>query len=151
MSEGEEKKLFVDEDWKSKAQAEKAKLSEELDSAEEQQSGVPAEAKLIDHLQSLATQAMMWLGVIENPFMEGKRVFDPAQARYLIDMLGMLHEKTQANTDEDEKVYFEKVLPELRMIFVEVSKQAAGQQAAGGGAAGGAEPAGGGESKIVLD
>jgi len=134
MSEGDDKKLFVDEDWKSKAQAEKAKLSEELDAQDQEgeQGGMP-QASLIEHLQSLATQAMMWLGVIENPFMEGKRVFDPGQARFLIDMLGVLEEKTQGNCDENEEMYFKKVLPELRMIFVEVSKQAGKQAANQGG------------------
>jgi len=42
-------------------------------------------------------------------------------ARYVIDLLGLLEEKTAGNLDESEKKTLEVVLGEMRMQYIKVS------------------------------
>jgi hypothetical protein len=42
-------------------------------------------------------------------------------ARYVIDLLGMLEEKTAGNLDESEKKTLEVVLGEIRMQYIKIS------------------------------
>ena len=42
-------------------------------------------------------------------------------ARYVIDLLGLLEEKTAGNLDENEKKTLEIVLSEMRMQYIKVS------------------------------
>ena len=44
-------------------------------------------------------------------------------ARYTIEVLGMLQEKTEGNLTEEEKKYIEDILHSLRMQFMNVTKQ----------------------------
>ncbi|HYL98518.1 MAG TPA: DUF1844 domain-containing protein [Blastocatellia bacterium] len=68
----------------------------------------------------LAVEAVMHLGLIENPAEE--RSVDLAAARHMIDMLGMLDQKTRGNLSPDEAELMEGVLADLRMQFVAVSR-----------------------------
>lgn len=61
----------------------------------------------------LSFQAMMTLGLIENPVTGDKRA-NPEQARMLIDDLAMLQEKTVGNLEPDEQAYLDKILSDLR-------------------------------------
>jgi len=61
----------------------------------------------------LSFQAMMALGLIENPLTRKKQV-NADGARMLIDDLEMLRAKTDGNLDEDERAYLDKVLGDLR-------------------------------------
>ena len=65
---------------------------------------------------SLATSAMTHLG--QGP--DGRR--DMALARQTIDLLGLLHEKTQGNLDDEERQLLETVLTETRMKLVDVEQ-----------------------------
>ena len=99
----DEKKIITDEDWKQQAEKEKQRLAEELDG--------PPEADTPDaphtlpeptfpvFLTSLAAEAFMALGEIENPVSKEKK-FDPAHATYVIDLLQMIKEKTAGNLAE---------------------------------------------------
>lgn len=69
-------------------------------------------------LSSLSMQALMALGEVAHP-VTGLAQPDPEQARYLIDILGLLHEKTQGNLSPEEASLLEGLLYELRMKYVE--------------------------------
>ncbi len=59
----------------------------------------------------------MALGEVPNPA-TGEPHADLEQARYLIDILGMLQEKTHGNLTAEESVLLEDLLYELRMKYV---------------------------------
>lgn len=69
-------------------------------------------------LSSLSMQAMVALGEVAHPA-TGAPQEDLEQARYLIDVLGILQEKTQGNLTQEESGLLEGLLYELRMKFVE--------------------------------
>lgn len=64
----------------------------------------------------LSFQAMLSLGLIENPLTGTKQV-NAANARMLVDDLRMLLEKTRGNLDADEEAYLEKVSLDLDRHF----------------------------------
>ena len=69
-------------------------------------------------LSSLSMQAMVALGEVAHPG-TGLAQEDPEQARYLIDVLGILQEKTQGNLTQEEAALLDGLLYELRMKYVE--------------------------------
>ena len=71
---------------------------------------------------SLSTQALMHLGEIPNP-LSGKSETDIAVAKQMIDILGMLREKTRGNLDQNEDRLMEDILFDLRMKYVEAVKK----------------------------
>ncbi len=71
---------------------------------------------------SLATSAQVHLGIFANPS-TGKEEKNLPLARETIDLLSILREKTKGNLTPDEERLFEHVLYDLRMMFVEKSKQ----------------------------
>ncbi len=73
-------------------------------------------------VSSLASQAMISLGVAENPLTD-KIEKDLQQARFTIDLLDVLQEKTQGNLDENESKLLESVLYHLHVEFIEASKK----------------------------
>ncbi len=69
---------------------------------------------------SLSTQALMCLGEIpEAPGSESRQ--ELGAARNIIDLLGVLEQKTKGNLTEDEHALLERVLYDLRMRFVQLS------------------------------
>ncbi|MBZ0273944.1 DUF1844 domain-containing protein [bacterium] len=68
---------------------------------------------------SLASQAMIFLGDVADD--EGKRHTDPALARQMIDLLGILREKTRGNLSPDEDRFLGDTLRDLRLHFVAVT------------------------------
>jgi hypothetical protein len=71
---------------------------------------------------SLSTQALMHLGEIANP-LSGKEERDIPVAKQMIDILGMLNEKTRGNLDNSEAKLMEEILFDLRMKYVEAVKR----------------------------
>lgn len=67
--------------------------------------------------------AMQQMGKLPNP-VSGKIERDLEQARISIDMIEMLHNRTQAARSARESEYLDKVLFELRMNYVDESKRA---------------------------
>jgi hypothetical protein len=70
-------------------------------------------------------------------------VVDLPAARFAIDLLGVLEEKSKGNLAADEATELTEVLAELRARFVHFARLMAEQQARGGGmgaVAGGASP-----------
>lgn len=68
-------------------------------------------------LSTLASQVYIFLGDIANP-LTGKREKDLPQAKYTIDMIQVLKDKTRGNVTEDEARMLETLLFELRMRYV---------------------------------
>ena len=67
---------------------------------------------------SLSTQALAHLGEIPDPVDRSTR-FDLAAARQVIDILGLLQDKTKGNLDSTELSLLEGALYDLRMKYVE--------------------------------
>ncbi len=79
------------------------------------------EAKFTILVSSLATQVLVSLGQIENPLSKKTEV-DLKSAKFSIDLLQMLSDKTRGNLTDVEKRYLEGVLYKLRMGYVEATK-----------------------------
>ena len=73
-------------------------------------------------LLSLATSAQVHLGAISNP-VSGKREPLPAAAREVIDLLGMIQEKTRGNLTAEEELLLQHLLYDLRMLYVELTSR----------------------------
>lgn len=71
---------------------------------------------------SLSTQALMHLGEIADP-MSGKVSKDISVAKQMIDIIGMLQEKTKGNLNGGEDKLMEEILFDLRMKYVEAVKK----------------------------
>lgn len=71
---------------------------------------------------SLSTQALLHLGEIASP-LSGKVESDVPVAKQMIDILGMLREKTKGNLNSGEDRLMEDILFDLRMKYVEAVKK----------------------------
>ncbi len=120
----EEKKIIIDEDWKSQVQAEKEavekKASEPEMPAPEEPSDTdppmpPASIGML--MSSLATEALLSMGHLPHP-VTGETILRRNQAKYLIDTLDLLKEKTAGNLTSEETIALDDVLHQLRMAFV---------------------------------
>jgi hypothetical protein len=122
----EEKKIIVDEDWKQQAQKEKEILAaqekaEKKKSREERKARGPIpRGNFAGLISMLTTQALFALGLLEVKGQE-KREPDLELARYNIDMLETLQEKTKGNLTKEEERVLENTLNELRMSYVAVA------------------------------
>jgi Domain of unknown function (DUF1844) len=85
--------------------------------------GATAEITFGTFLVGLSTQALMHLGDIPDP-QTGKPEQDLVGAQQLIDIIGMLEQKTRGNLDRDEAQLIEAILYELRMKYVERARPA---------------------------
>ena len=71
---------------------------------------------------SLSTQALMQLGEIADP-LSGKVNKDIPVAKQMIDIIGMLRDKTKGNLNAGEDRLTEDILFDLRMKYVEAVKK----------------------------
>lgn len=126
--ESSEKKIFIDEDWKSKVEAEReqaAHPSEAEPAAEKvaEPEDAPLPPPTLTLLATtLGMQAMGALGVMPDPA-TGKVQARLNQARHIIDMLQMLQDKTAGNRTAEETQVLEHLLHELRMGYVAMAQQ----------------------------
>ena len=72
-------------------------------------------------VSSIATQALVSLGKIKNPLTDKKQV-DLRSAKFSVDLLQVLADKTRGNPTESEERYLQGVLYQLRMAYVEAAK-----------------------------
>lgn len=79
------------------------------------------EASLTRHLFDLAQQVAIALGEVENPITKSRAPNLPA-ARYLIDVITVLEEKTREQRTPEEETYVSALLPALKMGYVSKSK-----------------------------
>jgi hypothetical protein len=135
----DEQKIIIDEDWKSQVAAEKeaAKRQQQPDEGapgegaaasgqttpQAPHGAIPASFDLL--VTTFVTEAMVALGQLPHPA-DNQLAFDPHHARFAIDMLEIIAEKTKGNLTPQEDRGLEDVLHQLRMAFVAISTQAAG-------------------------
>lgn len=79
------------------------------------------EANFLTLIFSLYTHAQISLGLIPDPITQ-QTVKELPQAKYNIDLLGILQEKTKGNLTQEEEHTLEQILFELRMMYVDASK-----------------------------
>ena len=68
-------------------------------------------------INAMAQPALLFLGEIPHPG-TGKATFNPEQARLQIDMLDLLRVKCRGNLSGEEEGLLERVLYQLRMLYV---------------------------------
>jgi hypothetical protein len=129
-------KKRVDESWKEQAEREK-KVSEAAAPGTPAAEPAPAAAGTApppaqDHaredeetpqarfdvfLSGLAMEALIALGDMAHPVTR-KQAANPAHAKYLIDLLGLIEEKTKGNLSADEQKLLTDALYQLRMRYL---------------------------------
>ncbi len=72
-------------------------------------------------VQSILTQILFYLGDLTQRGSEPNVTLD--MAKHLIDILGILEEKTRGNLTEEEKQLLDTALYETRMRYVSVASQ----------------------------
>lgn len=110
----DEIKKNIDESWKEAVDKEKESLKK---------GGkfIPPEASFSFFVTTLSLQASISLGLIANP-VTNQAEEDLVQAKFLIDTLGMLKEKSKGNLTEEEATLMENVLYELRTHYIDKTK-----------------------------
>ncbi len=149
-----EPKIVIDSDWKAQAQAEREKMAaQEKKAAAERPaqasgSGGAAAAQGMESLppadfrsllEVLITQALMYMGAFPDPE-TGRAMVSLEHAKFHIDLLAVLEDKTKGNLTAEEAADLAQVLSQLRLQFVEISKavaQAVAKGAMKGGGMGG--------------
>ena len=133
------KEKHVDESWKEQASLEKNILAEEPTQQASPESISPndstnqaqgsegdtqqdqaVEINFLNYITSLGFQAMIFMGEIPNPA-TNEVDKNLEQAKFLIDTLSMLREKTEGNLSEQEKMLLENSVYELQTKYVQVS------------------------------
>lgn len=132
----EKPKIIIDEDWKSRVQAEKEALDRKK-AAQQPTASTPTPpsaqpqppvepphgelppATLAVLLTTLATQALVALGQVEHPA-TGKAEVRLDEAKHFIDTLEMLEQKTNGNRTSDETRLLDNLIHELRLTFVTI-------------------------------
>ncbi|MEM6330395.1 MAG: DUF1844 domain-containing protein [Planctomycetota bacterium] len=140
MADDDKPKIIIDEDWKSQVEAEKAAAKQTTgepaasaagaasasdpvaddsaaptDALPEDPPMPPASFEML--LTTLATEAMMAMGQMPHP-VTGESQVRRNQAKYLIDTIEVLKDKTAGNLSEPEAQATEGLLHQLRMAFV---------------------------------
>lgn len=121
MVESEEKnevlgRKKVDESWKQDVQKEKGKLEEEGPEKEP----LP-EGDFNSFISGLGMQALMFMGEIPDPI-TGEKQKNVNQAKYIIDTLIMLREKTKGNLSKEEERLLNGMLHELQIKYVKAAE-----------------------------
>jgi len=122
----EEKKIIVDEDWKAEAQKEKEILAaqeeaeKEKKQEEKQSRGPLPKGNFAALVSMLTTQALFALGLLQVKGQEEKEP-DLEMAKYNIDILETIQEKTKGNLTKEEETVLTNTLNELRMGYVRVA------------------------------
>ena len=106
-------KKRIDEDWKK--QIDKERDQANLDQADYKQPTFEI------FVSSLSMQAMIAMGKLENPITK-KTEANYDHARFLIDTLEILKEKTENNLTPQEGTLLGEYLFNLRMMYVEAKK-----------------------------
>ena len=106
----EEQNKNIDESWKEAVEKEK-------DQASKEDREIPQEPDFSFFITTLGLQASIALGEIANPITKQKEE-NLNQAKFIIDTLSLLKEKTKGNLDPEEEKILDNLLYELRMLYV---------------------------------
>lgn len=119
----------VDESWKERVEQEKSSVSqpsgpkpapEPQPTIDETRRPGPEElppARFDLFVQGLLMEALIALGEMPHPSTQ-KQASNLPQARYLIDLLGVLEEKTRGNLSVDEDRLLKDAVYQLRMRYL---------------------------------
>ena len=130
-------KKKVDESWKEQAEREKQVAGQRPAAAAPRSAGAPqtqasapasaeggagagegaAEARFDLFISGLAMEGFVAMGELPHPATR-KRAINLVQAKYLIDLLGVLEEKTKGNLSADEERLLRDALYQLRMRYL---------------------------------
>lgn len=77
------------------------------------------EASLSMLIMSIASSAVMAMGLAPNP-QSGEVTKDKNMARFNIDLLLVLQEKTKGNLTSDEEKFLENLVNDLQMKYVSI-------------------------------
>lgn len=124
----DEKKIIADEDWKEQAKKEKEILAAQEKAEKEKAKGPERRGPLPKGdfaalVSMLVTQALFSMGALAVEGQEGKREPDLELAKYNIDMLETLEEKTKGNLSEQEEKALANMLGQVRMAYVQVTEK----------------------------
>ena len=98
--------------------------AQELEHQEEPQdeNQNPLEVNFINYISSLIFQTMIFLGELPNPITnETEKNFN--QAKFLIDTLLMMREKTKGNLTKNEEDLLNNSIYELQMRYVDLTSK----------------------------
>jgi len=110
----EEDKKNIDETWKETVEKEKEQLKKDG-------KFIPSNPDFNFFITTLSLQASIALGIVANPA-TNKNEEDLIQAKFLIDTLDMLKDKTKGNLSTEEVNLLENLLYELRMGYISKTK-----------------------------
>lgn len=121
----DEKKIIVDEDWKVEARKEKETMAaqeevEKKEASQQEHRGPLPAGDFAALVSMLVTQAFFALGALKIEGQEDKEP-DLEMAKYNIDMLETLQEKTKGNLTEQEEKVLENTLSQVRMAYVKAT------------------------------
>ncbi|MCB0393404.1 MAG: DUF1844 domain-containing protein [Bdellovibrionales bacterium] len=88
-------------------------------SSTDKESTSQVEACFSTLVMSIGSSALMNLGIIPDP--AGKSEVNKEMARFNIDLLEVLKEKTKNNLSKEEKEMLEAILSDLQMRFVQTN------------------------------
>ncbi len=114
-------KIIIDEDWKTQARREKEQAAAKQAAEQKEKAGrqfPPGDFAAL--VSMLATQTLFALGLIAQNENE-KPEPDLPLAKFHIDMLASLEDKTKGNLTEQEKTMLTGTLSQLRMAFVQAA------------------------------
>ena len=92
------------------------------------------EANFIQFISGFAVQTLVHLGKMSNPITNETKV-DLPNAKYSIDILAIIKDKTKGNLTPEEDEYLSNMLRDMRMEYVSVSGNAGGKESSGDGEA----------------
>jgi hypothetical protein len=113
----------IDDSWKEQVEREKSESRREREQDASQRAhatdtGFPrVEANFATLVAELAMQASLFMGEIPDPETQ-EPIEDLNRAKYLIDELGVLEEKTKGNLTPQEEQVLKNMLFDLRMKYV---------------------------------
>lgn len=116
----------VDESWKESASKEKEQIIG--DKSEEKQGEEALEVNFLNYIASMGFQSMIFLGEVPHPISNQiEKNLD--QAKFIIDTLAMIKEKTQGNLTEQEDNMLGATLYELQVKYVDIiEKESKGEE-----------------------
>ena len=119
----DEKKIIVDDDWKKEAKQEKEKLAKETTKPKEtsnDQKMPPGDFAAV--ISMMATQALFAMGMLQVEGQEGRKP-DLNIAKYNIDMLETIQEKTKGNVSKDEEQILKNTISQLQSAYVQKASE----------------------------
>ena len=135
MSDEQEPKIFIDEDWKAQVQREKQEAAKKAAEQPEQEQapgagpgpaqGMPGQEKVTFStiVSVFSMQAMLALGLFPEQQQEENVMVDLVGAKHLIDMMMVLRDKTKGNLSAEEQGLLTQTISEMQQAYVVRSQQ----------------------------